>query len=271
MSWHVRADSDWLTSAPTDPDKVMAARVQDRFHSKQGRTIARWSLPGGPTVYLKRHYRESWWRTLLARLTRRPRWSSAWQEYENLRWATANELPVPRAVAVGARWKALAGFLAVEELAGQLALHELIPRAAAQLSPGAFAQWKRGLTVELARITRRLHHLRCFHKDLYFCHFFSPEKFATIADVHWTGRVSMIDLHRLRRHRFAAPWWKLKDLSQLLYSSDVPGVTPRDRLRFWRLYAGRGRRRGLGPWIRRLVVVRWRNYQGHNAARRQAA
>jgi heptose I phosphotransferase len=271
MNWHVRADSDWLLAAPTDPESVMSAQVIDKFHAKQGRTIARWSLPGGPTVFIKRHFRESWWRTLLTRVTRRPWWSSSWQEYRNLQWAAAHKLPVPRAVAVGTRLAPLAGFLAVEELAGQLALHELIPLASAQLSPTAFAHWKRGLVTELARLTRKLHGRHCFHKDLYLCHFFAPAKFAGQSVGDWTGRVAMIDLHRLSRHRLTGAWWRLKDLAQLLYSTDVPGVTARDRVRFWRLYAGPARRCSFGPWMKWLILIRWRNYQGHNAERRAAA
>ncbi len=271
MTWHIRADSDWLMAAPTDPEKVMSADVVDKFHAKQGRTIARWALPGGPTVFIKRHFRESWWRTMLTRLTHQPWWSSSWQEYRNLRWAAAHKLPVPRAVAVGTRLSSLAGFLAVEELTGQLALHELIPLAAAQLSPAAFGSWKRGLVAELARLTKKLHSRRCFHKDLYLCHFFAPAKFAATPSVQWTGQVAMIDLHRLGRHLFTAPWWRLKDLAQLLYSTDVLSVTARDRLRFWRLYAGSARRHGFGPLLKRLILIRWRNYQGHNAQRRAAA
>ena len=271
MRWHMRADPDWLVAAPTNPESVMSANIADKFHAKQGRSIARWSLPGGPTVFIKRHYRESWWRRALSKLTRMPHWSSAWQEYRNLRWAVAKKLPVPRAVAVGARLAPLAGFLAVEELSGQQALHELIPRAMESLRPTAFAAWKRGLVTEIARLAHRLHRHNCFHKDFYLCHFFAPARFAVTPPAVWKGCVSMIDLHRLGRHPLSAPWWRLKDLAQLLYSSDVPGVTARDRLRFWRLYAGSRRRRGLGPWLRKLVLIRWQNYRDNNATRRAAA
>lgn len=271
MRWHVRADADWLIAAPTDPESVMSARIIDKFHSKQGRSIARWALPGGPTVFIKRHYRESWWRRLIAKLTRMPRWSSAWQEYRNLRWAAATKLSVPRTVAVGARIAPLAGFIALEELSGQLALHELIPLAHRTLHPTNFIVWKRGLVTEIARLARTLHARSRFHKDLYLCHFFAPTRYAAMPPASWTGRVAMIDLHRLGCHPLSAPWWRLKDLAQLLYSSDVPGVSARDRLRFWRLYAGPSRRRGLGPWLRKLVLIRWKNYQDHNASRRAAA
>jgi heptose I phosphotransferase len=78
----------------------------------------------------------------------------------------------------------------------------------------------------------------------------------------------MIDFHRLGRHRLAGPWYRAKDLGQLLYSSDVTGVTDRDRLRFWRLYAGR--RPGLVMrMIRRIVELRANTNRRHNERRPQ--
>jgi heptose I phosphotransferase len=268
MTWQIRAHDDWKAAAPSDPDEVMAAEVGDRRHAKQGRSITRWALPGGPTVYLKRHYVESRWRSLIAAITRSRRWSSAWQEYRNLVWAAGHGFSVPRPVAVGTRLSQLAGFLAVEELTGQLPLHELIPIAHANLDAARFHAWKRGLTAELARVTRRLHGHRHYHKDLYFCHFYAPAAFATRPPTAWKDQVAMIDFHRLSHHPLTGPWWMLKDLAQLAYSSEVPGVTARDRLRFWRLYAGPGRRRGLARWWRKLIVVRWTTYREHNAQRK---
>jgi heptose I phosphotransferase len=211
---------------------------------------------------------------LLSLVTQSPRWSAAWQEHDHLRWAESVGLPVPRAVAVGTcrgPGTQLRGYLAIEELAGQQALHEVIRTAAAIQSPKDFANWKRGLIAELSRLCRELHGRRRFHRDLYLCHFFVPSRYAIVAPRDWRGQVAMIDLHRLAHHRFVWRWWQLKDLAQLLYSSDVPGITARDRLRFWKLYAGPGRRRGLGPWLRRLILVRWNNYRGHNVGRRKAA
>src|SRR5205823_7736057 len=129
-------------------------------------------------------------------------------------------------------------------------LHEAVPLAVAALPPTAFAAWKRGLAAELARLTARLHWLQHFHKDLYFCHYYVPESFTRAALPAWPGAVSLIDLHRLGHHPWASRWWQLKDLAQLLYSSEVTGVTARDRPRFWRSYAGPGRRRGWWPWLR---------------------
>ena len=51
---------------------------------------------------------------------------------------------------------------------------------------------------------------------------------------------------------------------QLLYSSEISGVTARDRLAFWKAYAGGDRR-----LLARLVRWKWGIYRGHNLKRKQ--
>jgi heptose I phosphotransferase len=272
--WRWRQAPDWPAFAGPDwPDRIMGAAVTDRFHAKQGRSIGRWSLSDGGgrlSVYLKRHYVLPRWRGWLATLWPGGDWSDAMQESRHLEWARANGFPVPRAVASGETigpWGRLQSFLAVEELAGMLPLHEAVPLAAGRLSAAEFARWKRGLVAEAARLVRGLHDRRRFHKDLYLCHFYSPEADTRLSPATWRGRVFLIDLHRLGFHPITAAWWRCKDLGQLLYSSEVPGVTARDRLRFARLY--RGGRRGLFDcWLEGLARVRARNYRRHHAKRR---
>ena len=134
------------------------------------------------------------------------------------------------------------------------------------VATAAFLAWKRGLTGALARLVARLHGLDRFHKDLYLCHFFIPENDTRSIPANWD--LAMIDLHRLNCHRLTAAWWRLKDLAQLLYSSDVFGVTARDRLRFARLYAPENRRSLSWRFTRWAVGVRWKNYERHNQARK---
>jgi heptose I phosphotransferase len=269
----LRQRPDWPAFAGPDwAERIMTAEVTDRFHAKQGRSTGRWVLHAGAgrlAVYLKRHYRLPWWRGLLAALWPDAGWSPALQEVRHLEWARAQGLPVPAVVAAGeyiGPWGRLQSFLAVEELADMLPLHEAVPAAAGRLAPAVFRQWKRGLVRELARLTRALHRRRCFHKDLYLCHFYIPR-----ADTErlpcWRGRVHVIDLHRLGRHPWTWRLWQVKDLGQLLYSSEVEGVEDRDRLRFWRHYLGAGRRGSR--WLRWCVLFKWRRYRRHNA-RKQA-
>jgi heptose I phosphotransferase len=224
---------------------------------------------GTLSVYLKRHYRLPRWRGLLAALWPAGHWSPAIQESTHLEWARRQGVPVPEPVAAGqliGPWGRLQSFLAVKELTGMLPLHQAIPRAASQLMPVRFRQWKRGLVAEIARLSRALHDRRHFHKDLYLCHFYvAGEDIGRLPD--WTGRVHMIDFHRLGHHPVASIFWQAKDLAQLLFSSDLPGIGDRDRLEFWHSYMG-GKRRTLGARIlRRWVRFRWQLYCRH--ARRQ--
>jgi heptose I phosphotransferase len=260
----------------------MAARLTDHFHAKQGRSIGRWVLQAGDrrlAVYLKRHHRLSWWRGLLAVLWPRAGWSPAWQECCRLRWARRQGLSVPVPAAVGeyiGPWGRLQSFLAVEELEDMLPLHTAIPAAAGQLEAGAFQRWKRGLIAELARVIRALHARRWFHKDLYLCHFYLraediaggfPDPNCEVPEFH--GRLHVIDLHRLAHHPWTGRFWQVKDLAQLLYSSELSGVTDRDRLRFSRAYLGRDRRTWTSRWLRLAIRFKAWRYRKHNARRQQ--
>ena len=273
--WPQYAGNDWL-------NRIMDVAVTDRFHAKQGRSTGRWILQAGDrplTVYLKRHYRLSRWHGLLATLWPRHGWSPALQEWRHLEWARSQGFPVPRSVAAGEMigpWGKLQSFLAVEELTGMLPLHEAIPLAAEHLDPPMFHRWKRGLVAEMARLVRQLHEKRYFHKDLYLCHFYIPEKFCLVgwgeeaSNSDFVNNVCLIDLHRLGHHRWTWPVWQVKDLAQLAYSTEIDGINTRDRLRFWRYYMGAARRGWPGSWMRSAILVKWRRYQRHNAKRRRS-
>ena len=165
-------------------DRIMTATMTDRFNTKQGRSTGRWILeadggPGQPkrqlTVYLKRHHDLPWWLGWMAAFWPRGRWSPALLEWDHLEWARKQGVPVPETIAAGefiGPAGRLQSFLAVRELTGMLPLHEAIPLAAEKLEAAAFVRWKRGLVAEMARLSRMLHDRRCFHKDLYLCHFY---------------------------------------------------------------------------------------------------
>lgn len=271
----LRQRPDWSAFAGPDwPDTIMAVAVTDRFHAKQGRSVGRWIVEQEGrrlAVYLKRHYRLPWYHGLLAALWPGRGWSPALQEWDHLEWARDAGLPVPPAVAAAeyiGPWGRLQSFLAVEELDGMLPLHEAVPAAAAALDPATFHRWKRGLTLEMARLTRELHVRNWFHKDLYLCHFYIAADDTQSLPEDWRGRVHVIDLHRLGRHPWTWRIWQAKDLAQLLYSSEVVGVGAIDRLRFWRAYLGSDRRGLAGRLLRAYVLLKWRRYRRHNEQRK---
>ena len=277
----LRQRPDWPRFAGDDwADGVMDATVTDCFHAKQGRSTGRWILRAdGPAprrlaVYLKRHHRLPWWQGLPALLWPGRGWSPAFQEWDHLEWARGVGVPVPAVVAAAefvGPWGRLRSCLAVEELADMLPLHEAVPLAAARLSPADFRRWKRGLIAEMARLARLLHDRCRFHKDLYLCHYYAARADTAVPDPAWRGRLFLIDLHRLGRHPWTWAWWRMKDLAQLLYSSEIPGVDARDRLYFWRMYRGPGPRRLADRWLVRLVLFKWRRYRRHNARQKARA
>jgi Lipopolysaccharide kinase (Kdo/WaaP) family len=266
----LRHTPDWEPAVgPGWAERIMDVAVTDRFHAKQGRSTGRWIIQGAQgrlAVYLKRHYRLPWWLRVRAFVWPGRGWSPAFQEWDHLEWARGEGLPVPRAVAAGETigpWGRLQSFLAVEELADMLPLHLAIPLAASRLEASAFRRWKRSLAMELARLSRALHDQRRFHKDLYLCHFYILEQDIQTAPSAWQGRVHVIDLHRLGHHPYTWRLWQIKDIAQLLYSSDVAGVTVSDRVFFWRHYLGTGRRTWMEGWLRYWILFKARLYRAH--------
>ena len=165
----LRQRPDWPQWVGADwADRIMGLAVTDRFHAKQGRSIARWVVQnqnGHLVVYLKRHYRLSRWKGLLATVWPDAGWSPAVQEWHHLQWAKASGMPVPMALAAGeyiGPWGQLQSFLAVEELTDMLPLHEAVPVAAAHLDAKTFRAWKRTLGAEVARLTRDCTHAAIF-------------------------------------------------------------------------------------------------------------
>ncbi len=264
--WSAWAGSNW-------EDRAMDMEATDDFHAKQGRSTCRFVFQANGTklgVYLKRHYRLPRWRGWLATLFPSGGWSPAWREWRSLQWAQRQGVSAPNTLAVVeyiGPWGGLQSFLSIEELTGMIRLHEAIPQAAARMDSISFQVWKRGLILELARLTRLLHDRSRFHKDLYISHFFVPRSaFGPITD--WSGQVYLIDFGRLRFHPVTWPIWQAKDLGQLLYSSQVDGVTLRDRLRFWRYYL-KGTREI--EWLRYLILFKDWTYQRHHKRKRRRA
>jgi heptose I phosphotransferase len=261
---------DWPGFAGADfVDSIMSVALTDRHFSKQGRSTGRWVLrrPGQQlVVFLKRHRHAALWQRVFALLWPGGGWSAALAEWRHLHWAKAHGVPVPEPVAAGefiGPGLRLASFLAVEELTGMLPLHQAIPRAAAELSARRFQCWKRAVSDQMARHARALHDRRRYHKDLYLCHFFVPPAAATSGP--WpAGLVHMIDFHRLGHHPLTGWRWRIKDLAALLYSSDVPGVTDRDRLRFFHQYRGVRKLDRAGRRMLRLVLAKAERYRRHN-------
>jgi len=268
--WIAHYGEDWTT-------RVMDIGVTDRFHSKQGRSVGRIILPGKDgkpelCFYLKRHYKLSFWEGLMGWLFPKKAWSPALQEFHHLATARQLGLQVPDTVAAvefigpGTR---LRSALAVRELDNMIPLHEAIPLASVRQTPQAFRRWKKSLVSEMARMSRILHDRNWFHKDLYLCHFYI-DKNDTFRTPNWRDKVVLIDLHRLSSHTWTSQIWKIKDLAQLIYSSEIEGVDDRDRLEFWRCYRDLGPKSSLDRILLYVIKLKWGRYRRHNLKKKAA-
>jgi heptose I phosphotransferase len=263
-SWR---DERHASTLPGDLDSmVMTLESADLHHAKQGRSTARVRFDQGTgslSVFLKRHYRLPWLNRLAALVHPAGRHSPASAEWAHLERARSLGIAVPEVVAVGewvGPWGALRSYLMVAELVGHAPLHEAIPELARTLDPPAFARLKRAIVIEMAEIAAKLHRAHAFHKDLYLCHFFLDGT----GDGSQGRRLCLIDLHRLAIHRLTAPRWRVKDLGQLLFSTEgVEGIDDRDRQRFWKHY--RRRSKFFMPDLqRRLIQGKAALYLAHN-------
>lgn len=263
--WVSHYGGDWTT-------RVMDLQVTDRFHAKQGRSVGRIILPGKDgkpelCFYLKRHYKLSWWEGFMGWLFPKKDWSPAMQEFHHLSTARRLGLNVPETIAavefIGPGAK-LRSALAVRELDGMLPLHEAIPLALSRQTPQSFRNWKKSLVGEMARMARILHDRNWFHKDLYLCHFYIHKNDTFRIPDNWRERLVLIDLHRLSNHYWTSQIWKIKDLAQLIYSSEIEGVDDRDRLEFWRFYRDLGPKSSLDRLLLFIIKLKWTRYRNHN-------
>ncbi len=160
----------------------------------------------------------------------------AGNEWHALRRLTALGVDTMRAVAFGERGLNPAtrhSFLITEELAPTASLEDFCRDWLLHPPPLAL---KRALIQRVAEMARWMHAGGVNHRDFYICHFLlhldpAPSPAAL--------RLSLIDLHRAQVRKHTPRRWRDKDLASLHFSSLEIGLTPRDRLRFLRIYFGR--------------------------------
>ena len=64
--------------------------------------------------------------------------------------------------------------------------------------------------------------------------------------------------------------WRVKDLAGLLFSTELKGVTTRDRLRFFKQYLGVKKLDDGNRALLRRIVAKAERYRRHNFGRRAA-
>ena len=235
-------------------DHLATLRPLDDFVEKQGRSTGRFQVfvaGEALTFYLKRYPIVSWWQRRWAALDTFP----GTREFSNLRKVAALGIAVPETLAVGAnRRHPCVSLFATRELRGYLPLHQFIPSALR--NPNRSPSVLRTLTIRLAQIARSLHAADLYHRDFYLCHFFARET------TDGALEVILIDLARLKHSHWSR--WRVKDLAQLLFSSDVHGITRTERLRFFLRYLQIGRLDAPSRKLLARVTAKAERYRRHN-------
>lgn len=178
----------------------------------------------------------------------------AGQEWAAIRRLQEAGVPTMTAVAYGARGAnpaAQHSFIVTEELAPTVSLEDYSLDWRAR-PPAPRTKW--ALIQRVAQMTGGMHRAGVNHRDCYICHFllhtdraFDPADF----------RLSVIDLHRAQTRQRITRRWRDKDLAALYFSALDIGLTPRDKLRFLRVYFQRPLRQvlreeaGLLAWLER--------------------
>jgi heptose I phosphotransferase len=268
MLWiHADHRATFAAAAAHTYDAIAALQPADHYVEKQGRSTGRYVIgqPGRATsLFVKKYFQLRWWDRWWLSLERYP----GPRERANLERAAALGVPVPQPLVAGAdRDHACHSILAVRELVGYLPLHQFIPMRFAGRDTKRVRVLRRHLTRRLADITHRLHSAQLYHCDLYLCHFFIRDSSQSDHPLD----VVLIDFMRLKHSMLQR--WRVKDLAQLLFSSDLPGITRTDRLRFFKQYLGLPRLDDSARRLLRRVQRKAALYHRHNQslARRAAA
>ena len=105
------------------------------------------------------------------------------------------------------------------------------------------ARQKKMLIYRLARLTRKLHRNRLFHKDFYAGHIFVKPKASVSSEGGLAGEdnkgdfdLYLIDLQRLREHILCQGRWQIKDLASLNFSVTSGFIKNSDKIRFLKYY-----------------------------------
>jgi tRNA A-37 threonylcarbamoyl transferase component Bud32 len=231
-------DRQALAQILEDPDEPFRhAGVRVLKHSPSSTVIElnmRLNGEAGGVVY-KRFRVKSWFHPLTAWF-RRPAAMRSWIFGQGLRECG---LPTPRPLAVlfrrrwGLSWE---GYLLTEKIANVQELQRFVEGLNSR--PGADAQRARILRScidDVARLVRDLHRRQLSHRDLKAANILVAGN--EISTLHSPGKIWLVDLVGVRRHRSLARRRRIRNLARLHASFfQSTAITRTDKLRFLRAY-----------------------------------
>lgn len=238
----------------TSMDAVFAFEGGQSLHKADlasYRSRLRIERPDGPALYLKRYVNTP-------RIIQIKNWlaygrRTAACDLDRLPGEALSEIGIqtPKVVAWGAQWGGLfekRSFILTEEIPGA-SLEKHLPDCLTNLHPLEQVRQRREFLAKLADWIGTFHRAGFCHRDLYLCHIFLTDKKDLV----------LIDLHRTFTPRLFKARYRIKDLTQLYYSSPGQMISRADRLRFYLRYAGREKLTGADRHlIGRIKRKAWR-------------
>lgn len=151
-------------------------------------------------------------------------------------------------------------FIITEEVPGK-SLEEKVPDCFHQPKTASNIRQRREFIIKLAQLARQFHNSGYRHRDFYLAHIFYSEK----------GEFYIIDLQRIFRPVLLAERFRIKDISQLYYSSPGSIFSRTDRLRFYKTYSGKNRLDSADKNFIRKVIRKVRRIARHDIKHGRAA
>ena len=143
-------------------------------------------------------------------------------------------IDAPRTVAYGSEWGRgfeKRSFMFMENVENGISLEEKLPKYFYDAGFPSRHKLRCEFIDKLADFTRKFHDTGYRHRDYYLCHIFLVEE----------KDFCLIDMHRSFKPGLLSERYRLKDITQLHYSSPGELISQADRLRFYLRYRGKDR------------------------------
>jgi heptose I phosphotransferase len=219
------------TSAQRDVFECAMALQGEIFRNMQGRRTLRFQLLG-KSYFAKLHEGVGWGEIFKNLIALKLPIVSAMTEVSAIRKLNQIGIPTTQLVAYGCKGKSpasLRSFVITEDLGDIISLETL---CADWKNNPPDARFKRRLIIAAANLARRFHGYGLNHRDFYICHFCLDQKRLAADEIY----LYLIDLHRVGIRPQITYTDRLKDIAGLYFSAMNIGLTPRDVLRFLRIY-----------------------------------
>jgi len=214
------------------------------FRDKEGRRTLRIAI-NESSYFLKYHRGVGWGEIIKNWLSFRSPIVSARNEWQAVKFLQRHQLETMTIAAYGEVGKNPAkrhSFVITEDLVDTMSLEHL-GQQWRQLPPRFSSKYQ--LIKKLAHIAGTMHANGMNHRDFYLCHFLLDKKFADHNTFDGSMPIYLIDLHRAQIRNEIPERWVIKDLGSLYFSAYDVALTPRDLLRFIKVYTGLPLRQAL--------------------------